>query len=126
MRLGRHFRHEALARSPVNISNKAAGIQPPNIESPDAGAARLESNKSAVLVASGLFIVFASVYTAQALYALIDPTTSFVLLAILVFAGLTLSIWHGIGVVALDLLAGFVTPMLTPSPEPNAAAFFFI
>ncbi len=76
------------------------------------------------LTAAGLFVAFASVYAAFALYQMLSPLASFIVLAALSLAAIVLSIWHGRGVALLGLLGGFVTPLLIPSDQPSAWALF--
>ncbi len=71
-----------------------------------------KANIPATLTAVGIFSMFAAVYAAHALYELIGPVASFILLAALALASLGLSLVHGPSLAAIGLLASYVTPFL--------------
>ena len=77
------------------------------------------------LTSAGLFIAFASVYGAYALFDLIGPGVTFVGLAAVALLAFALAALHSPIVAIIGLLAGFVTPMLIESSEPNAWILFF-
>ncbi|MFC5304366.1 DUF2339 domain-containing protein [Azospirillum picis] len=76
------------------------------------------------LTAAGLFTAFASVYGGFALFGLFDPLVAFALLAALALVGIGLSLLQGPFIAALGLLAGYVTPLLVPSDNPDAWGLF--
>ena len=76
------------------------------------------------LTASGLFIAFASVYAAFALYHLIGPLFAFLLMAALSVAAVFLSLLQGPFTALLGIIGGFVTPLLVPSEHPMAWGLF--
>lgn len=78
----------------------------------------------AALSAAGLAVLFAAIYAAYALYGLVEPTTAFLGLAAVGLGGIALSRWQGPFIAALGLIGSYVTPMLIPSENPSAAAFF--
>jgi uncharacterized membrane protein len=78
----------------------------------------------AALSAAGLAVMFAAIYAAYALYAIIEPATAFAGLAGVGIGALLLSRVQGPFIAALGLLGSFVTPALIPSVEPQAASFF--
>src|SRR5262245_55913398 len=75
---------------------------------------------AAALTASGLFVAFASLYAAYALYGLIHPLLAFAALSTLALAGLALALLHGRFVAILGLLGGYLTPVLVHAAEPEA------
>lgn len=76
------------------------------------------------LTAAGLFTAFASVYGGFALFDLFAPLVAFALLAALSLVGIGLSLLQGPFIAALGLLAGYVTPLLIPSDNPDAWGLF--
>ena len=76
------------------------------------------------LVSAGLFIGFASIYAAYALYGLIAPATAFIGLAAVALAAFALAALHSPIVAVIGLLAGLVTPLLIGSPDANAWILF--
>ena len=78
----------------------------------------------AALSAAGLAVLFAAIYAAYALYGLVEPATAFFGLAAVGLGGIALSRWQGPFIAALGLIGSYVTPMLIPSENPSAAAFF--
>ncbi|MDR6771570.1 DUF2339 domain-containing protein [Azospirillum sp. BE72] len=76
------------------------------------------------LTAAGLFTAFASVYGGFALFDLFAPLVAFALLAALSIVGIGLSLLQGPFIAALGLLAGYVTPLLIPSDNPDAWGLF--
>src|SRR5262249_21286168 len=79
---------------------------------------------AAALTASGLFVAFASLYAAYALYGLIHPLLAFAALSTLALAGLALALLHGRFVAILGLLGGYLTPVLVHAAEPEAPTLF--
>lgn len=78
----------------------------------------------AALSASGLAILFASIYAAYALYQLVEPTVAFAGLAAVGLGALGLSRWQGPFIAALGLVGSYVTPALIPSEHPAAWSFY--
>ena len=76
------------------------------------------------LTSAGLFICFASVYAAYALLGLLSPTVAFIGLAIVALVAFALAALHSPIVAIIGLLAGFATPALVSSTEPNAGILF--
>lgn len=76
------------------------------------------------LTSAGLFICFASIYAAYALLGLLSPTVAFIGLAIVALAAFALAALHSPIVAIIGLLAGFATPALVSSSEPNAGILF--
>ena len=76
------------------------------------------------LTSAGLFICFASIYAAYALLGLLSPTIAFIGLAIVALVAFALAALHSPIVAIIGLLAGFATPALVSSSEPNAGILF--
>ena len=76
------------------------------------------------LTSAGLFICFASIYAAYALLDLLSPTIAFIGLAIVALVAFALAALHSPIVAIIGLLAGFATPALVSSSEPNAGILF--
>lgn len=76
------------------------------------------------LTSAGLFSLFASVYAAYELYALIPPLAAFLLLAAVSFLAVVLAILQGPFVALLGLVGGFATPALVAVARPEAWALF--
>ena len=77
------------------------------------------------LTASGLFIAFASIYAAYALYGLLSPIVAFGGLALIAFLGVGLSLLQGRFVALMGLLGAFTAPALIVTPDPSAWNLFF-
>ncbi|BAI71140.1 hypothetical protein AZL_005020 [Azospirillum sp. B510] len=77
-----------------------------------------------VLTAAGLFTAFVSVYGGFALFGLFAPLVAFALLAGLSLAGIGLSLLQGPLIAALGLLAGYVSPLLVSTGNPDAWNLF--
>jgi uncharacterized membrane protein len=76
------------------------------------------------LTASGIFVAFASIYAAYALYFLLPTIVAFVGLAFVALLAIGLSLLQGRLVAFIGLLGAFLTPALVVSPEPSAWALF--
>lgn len=76
------------------------------------------------LTSAGLFISFASIFAAYALLDLLSPTVAFIGLAIVALVAFALAALHAPIVAIIGLLAGFATPALVSSPDPNAGILF--
>ena len=76
------------------------------------------------LAGAGLFVAFASIYGAHALYDLISPLTAFIGLALVAAAGFALATLHSPIVAIVGLLAAFATPALLSTGSDNAAGLF--
>ncbi len=77
-----------------------------------------------VLTAAGLITLMGAVFATHVIYGFIGPTTAFILLALVSFAGVALSMLHGQALATLGLLASMITPALIDSPEANYWALF--
>lgn len=78
----------------------------------------------AALTGVGLFICYASVYAAHALYGLTSTLATFAGLAALGLAAIALSLLQGPMIALLGVAGGFLTPLLVPSEEPSAWSLF--
>jgi uncharacterized membrane protein len=87
------------------------------------GAQRIDYAPGA-LAGAGLFVAFASIYGAHALYGLIGPLPAFIGLALVAAAGFALAVLHSPIVAVVGLLAAFATPALVGADTPNAAGLF--
>ncbi|WP_042704560.1 DUF2339 domain-containing protein, partial [Azospirillum sp. B506] len=76
------------------------------------------------LTAAGLFTAFISVYGGFALFGLFAPLVAFTLLAGLSLAAIGLSLLQGPFIAALGLLAGYVSPLLVSTGNPDAWNLF--
>ncbi|HUE45581.1 MAG TPA: DUF2339 domain-containing protein [Aestuariivirgaceae bacterium] len=76
------------------------------------------------LTGAGLFVAFASIYGAHALYGLIGPLTTFIGLALVAAVGFALAVLHAPIVAVVGLLAAFATPILVGSDTPSAGGLF--
>ncbi|MEP2979175.1 MAG: DUF2339 domain-containing protein [Lentilitoribacter sp.] len=77
------------------------------------------ANIPAILSGAGIFIMFGAVYAAHALYGLIGPTGSFIILAILALFSLGISLLHGPILASIGLLASYAVPFLINSNSAN-------
>ena len=82
------------------------------------------NNVPPALTASGLFIAFASIYAAYALYDMLPPAAAFVGLALVALAGVGLSLLQGRFVALMGLLGAFAAPALVVTREPSAWTLF--
>ena len=73
------------------------------------------------LSAAGIIALFASVYAAEALYALVPPLVAFVLLAAVSAAAALLSLLHGRFMALLGFVGAYAVPALIATPHPSAA-----
>ncbi|KAA0591749.1 putative membrane protein [Azospirillum lipoferum] len=76
------------------------------------------------LTAAGLFTAFISVYGGFALFGLFAPLVAFALLVGLSLAAIGLSLLQGPFIAALGLLAGYVSPILVSTGNPDAWSLF--
>jgi uncharacterized membrane protein len=88
-------------------------------------AAVRANNVPPALTASGLFVAFASVYAAYALYGLLSPLIAFIGLALVALIGVGLSLLQGRLVALMGLLGAFAAPALIATPDPSAWNLFF-
>ena len=72
-----------------------------------------------VLTGVGIFTLLGTIYAAYELYDFIGPLVTFILLAAISIAALTLSLLHGPKMAALGLVASLVTPLLIDMGTPN-------
>ena len=72
------------------------------------------------LAGAGLFIAFASLYAAYALYGFLGPVAAFLGLAAVALGGIALSLLQGPVIALIGLTGGFATPLLvsTATPQP--------
>jgi uncharacterized membrane protein len=73
------------------------------------------------LSAAGVIALFASIYAADALYALVPPFAAFVLLAGVSAAAALLSLLHGRFMALLGFIGAYGVPALIATPHPTAA-----
>jgi uncharacterized membrane protein len=76
------------------------------------------------LAAAGAVTVFASLYAAHRLYALLPPPAAFALLSVTAAATLATSLRHGPFVAALGVVGAFAVPLLVGSDQPSALPLF--
>ncbi|MEE1610240.1 DUF2339 domain-containing protein [Microvirga sp. CF3016] len=77
------------------------------------------ANVPAILTAAGTCTAFASAYAAYALYGLIGPGTTFVLLGLVAVLTMIAATLHGPILAALGLLGAIGSPLLVSSDEPQ-------
>jgi uncharacterized membrane protein len=77
-----------------------------------------------ILTAASAFTLFGSVYAAHALYGLLGPGLSFVLLGGLAIATVLIALVHGQALAGLGLIGSYVTPVLVSSDAPNPWVLF--
>lgn len=77
------------------------------------------ANVPAILTAAGTCTAFASAYAAYALYGLIGPGTTFVLLGLVAVLAMVASTLHGPTLAALGLLGAMGSPLLVSSDKPQ-------
>ncbi|NJO37235.1 MAG: DUF2339 domain-containing protein [Rhizobiales bacterium] len=78
----------------------------------------------AALSAGGLATAFGTIYSAYALYQLIEPATAFIGLGLVALIAFGLSRTLGPMIAALGILGGYGAPTLIPSDNPEAWRFF--
>lgn len=78
----------------------------------------------AILTAAGAFTLFATIYTAHAVYGFIGPATAFGMLGIVGVATMAAALIHGQALGGLGLLGSLLTPMMVSSQSPNHWALF--
>ncbi|WP_052954619.1 DUF2339 domain-containing protein [Microvirga vignae] len=77
------------------------------------------ANVPSILTAAGTCTAFASAYAAYALYGLIGPGTTFVLLGLIAVLAMVASTLHGPTLAALGLLGAMGSPLLVSSDRPQ-------
>lgn len=77
------------------------------------------------LASAGLATLFAVLYGAHALYGLIGPQTSAILLAVVGFSGIGLALRFGAFIAALGLAGNYVMPILMNAPDPSIPLHYF-
>jgi len=82
------------------------------------------ANIPAILTAAGTAVAFATVYAAYALYGFIAPATAFFLLGMVALGTLAAALLHGPALAGLGVAAGFVTPLLVSSQQPDYWALY--
>lgn len=78
----------------------------------------------ATLTGAGIIALFASVYGAYALYGLLTPLITFVLLVVISMAAVVLSFSHGIVIAGLGMFGAYVVPLLVQSVDTSATTLF--
>jgi uncharacterized membrane protein len=78
----------------------------------------------AILTASGIFVLFGTVYSAHALYGFIGPALAFLLLGALGLGSIVLALIHGQALAGIGLLGALATPLLVASQAPSHWALF--
>lgn len=76
------------------------------------------------LTAAGVAALFASVYAAYGLYAMVPALLAFALLAAIALTAIGLALLHGPFIAVLGIIGGYVTPALVASDSPAAEALF--
>jgi uncharacterized membrane protein len=102
----------------------AAGEWTRRKESVSTIAALPIANIPAILTAAGTAVAFATVYAAYALYGFLVPATAFILLGLVALGTLAAALLHGPALAGLGVAAGFVTPILVSSNEPDYWALY--
>ena len=75
-------------------------------------------NYSDILMASGIGILYLSIYASYGFYHLVEPSVAFVLMGLVTAFGMVLAIAGGtIGLGILSTLGGFITPVLLSTGE---------
>jgi uncharacterized membrane protein len=82
------------------------------------------ANIPAILTAAGTAVAFATVYAAYALYGFLAPATAFILLGLVALGTLAAALLHGPALAGLGVAAGFVTPILVSSEQPDFWALY--
>jgi uncharacterized membrane protein len=82
------------------------------------------ANIPAILTAAGTAVAFATVYAAYALYDFLAPATAFILLGLVALGTLAAALLHGPALAGLGVAAGFVTPILVSSEQPDFWALY--
>jgi len=102
----------------------AAGEWTRRRESISAIAALPIANIPAILTAAGTAVAFATVYAAYALYGFLAPASAFILLGLVALGTLAAALLHGPALAGLGVAAGFVTPVLVSSQQPDFWALY--
>jgi len=82
------------------------------------------ANIPAILTAAGTAVAFATVYAAYALYGFLAPASAFILLGMVALGTLAAALLHGPALAGLGVAAGFVTPLLVSSAQPDFWALY--
>ncbi|MGX7742294.1 DUF2339 domain-containing protein [Rhodopseudomonas parapalustris] len=82
------------------------------------------ANIPAILTAAGTAVAFATVYAAYALYDFLVPATAFILLGLVALGTMAAALLHGPALAGLGVVAGFATPVLVSSGEPDYWALY--
>jgi uncharacterized membrane protein len=82
------------------------------------------NNLGQALTAASVAVLYASLFSATALYDLIPPALAFVTLAALTFAAIALALREGPFVALVAFAGGFLTPLFVSTGEPNLPALF--
>ncbi|MBZ9938197.1 DUF2339 domain-containing protein [Mesorhizobium sp. BR1-1-16] len=83
------------------------------------------ANIPGILTAAGTVGLFATVYAAYALYALIGPASAFILFAAIGLGTMAAAALHGPWLSGLGLVGAYATPLLVASRDPNLAILAF-
>jgi len=89
----------------------------------DLAAHRL-ANIPAILTAAGTAVAYGTIFAAYALYDFLVPATAFILMGLVALATLAAALLHGPALAAIGTLAGFVTPVLVSSEQPDFWALY--
>ncbi|MBI2254812.1 MAG: DUF2339 domain-containing protein [Proteobacteria bacterium] len=82
------------------------------------------SNLGQALTAASVAVLYASLFSATALYDLIPPAFAFIVLAALTFAAIALALREGPFVALVAFAGGFLTPLFVSTGEPNLPVLF--
>lgn len=82
------------------------------------------NNLGQALTAASVAVLYASLFSATALYDLIPPALAFVTLAALTFAAIALALREGPFVALVAFAGGFLTPLFVSAGEPNLLVLF--
>jgi uncharacterized membrane protein len=82
------------------------------------------ANIPAILTAAGTAVAFATVYAAYALCDFLAPAAAFILLGLVALGTLAAALLHGPALAGLGIAAGFVTPVLVSSAQPDYWALY--
>ncbi len=76
------------------------------------------------LCGAGIAVLYASIFAASSLYALVPDFAGFAGMAAVTAIAVVLSLRHGMPIALLGLVGGFLTPALVGSQSPNAPVLF--
>jgi uncharacterized membrane protein len=82
------------------------------------------ANIPAILTAAGTTVAFGTAYASYALYDFLAPGPAFILLGLVALATLAAALLHGPALAGLGVAAGFATPVLVSSSNPDLWALY--